>query len=160
LAAATNVFEQLDTAMRSNVLATLSLLEISKTFHHLEAFIHCSTAFVNADRDGFQAEVFDLISIYQILQVLPPLNFDPEEMAQLILQMHPNEIEKATPSILGNYPNVYTFTKAMAERILVKIDGFRLIVIGEKAWFYTNVFCETLHYWLYLEVKQVICYNM
>jgi hypothetical protein len=44
-------------------------------------------------------------------------------MVQLILQMDPNELEKRTPSIIGNYPNTYTFSKAITERILDKRKG-------------------------------------
>jgi len=110
-AASTDFKERLDDAVRKNVVGTLQLFELSKTFKHLECFVHVSTAYVNSDRMGYHDEV------------LPPLNFDPEEMMNTILQMDPVQIEKVTPNILGKYPNTYTFTKAMTERILEKRRG-------------------------------------
>ncbi len=37
-----------------------------------------------------------------------------------MLGMSPEDLEKATPSLLGTYPNTYTFTKALAEELLVR----------------------------------------
>jgi len=110
-AATVDFKERLDEATKKNVLGSLQLLEVAKGCRNLEAFIHVSTAYVNCDRQG------------HIMEELPPLTFNPEEMVQLILQMQPNELEKATPGIIGTYPNTYTFTKAMTERILEKRRG-------------------------------------
>ncbi len=38
---------------------------------------------------------------------------------QSMLSMSNEDLEKATPSLLGSYPNTYTFTKALAEELLV-----------------------------------------
>ena len=58
--------------VRTNILASLRLFDMAKEFKHLGAYIHVSTAYVNADRGGFHEET------------LPPLNFKPEEMIQVI----------------------------------------------------------------------------
>eukprot|EP01117_Protostelium_nocturnum_P019428 TRINITY_DN8428_c0_g1_i3.p1 TRINITY_DN8428_c0_g1~~TRINITY_DN8428_c0_g1_i3.p1 ORF type:complete len:1163 (-),score=522.34 TRINITY_DN8428_c0_g1_i3:54-3542(-) len=110
-AATVDFKERLDKAVRQNVLGTLNLFELAKTFNHLQCFVHVSTAYVNSDRQGFHQEK------------LPPLRFDCEEMVQMILQMNPDDIDKATPGLIGNYPNTYTFTKAMAEIILKNRRG-------------------------------------
>jgi len=34
-----------------------------------------------------------------------------------------SEIEKQTPAIIGEFPNTYTYTKSMAERLLQKHRG-------------------------------------
>jgi nucleoside-diphosphate-sugar epimerase len=107
-AATVDFRERLDNAVKKNVLGTLQLFECAKTFHNLKGFVHVSTAYVNSDRQGFHAEE------------LPQLSFDPEETVQLILQMDQKELEKATPKLIGNYPNTYTYTKAIAERLLEK----------------------------------------
>jgi len=110
-AATVDFKERLDDAVRKNVLGTLQVFELARSLKHLDCFIHVSTAFVNSDRFGFHEEV------------LPPLTFDPEEMVQIILQMEPAQLEKATPHMIGKYPNTYTFTKAITERILDKKRG-------------------------------------
>jgi hypothetical protein len=44
-------------------------------------------------------------------------------MLQLILGMDPSEIEKKTASIIGTWPNTYTFSKAITEHILWRRKG-------------------------------------
>jgi hypothetical protein len=53
---------------------------MSKKFKHLTAYIHVSTAYVNADRGGFHEEN------------LPVLNFSPEETLQASGQLNPQLI--------------------------------------------------------------------
>jgi len=107
-AATVDFKERLDIAAKQNVLGTLNIFELARGFARLESFIHVSTAYVNSDREGFHREQ------------LPPLNCDAEEMVELILQMNPNDFERQTATMIGDYPNTYTFTKALAETILVK----------------------------------------
>jgi hypothetical protein len=45
---------------------------------------------------------------------------DPEESIQNILSMNPQYILDNEKSLIGAYPNTYTFTKSMAERTLNK----------------------------------------
>jgi thioester reductase-like protein len=40
-----------------------------------------------------------------------------------IFKLSKCQLVQETPRILGNYPNTYTFTKSMAERILKKKRG-------------------------------------
>jgi len=110
-AATVDFRERLDIATKQNVLGTLNIFELARGFHHLECFVHVSTAYVNSDRRG------------RHLETLPPLDFDVEEMVQLILQSNPEELEKATPHMIGSYPNTYTFTKAITEVILEQRRG-------------------------------------
>jgi len=110
-AASVDFKARLDIAVKQNVLGTLALFELAKSFRHLQAFVHVSTAYVNSDKPGFHAEE------------LPVLHFDPEEMVQLVLQMDERDIEKQTNRLIGKFPNTYTFTKAMAERILERRRG-------------------------------------
>ncbi|PRP88456.1 hypothetical protein PROFUN_03173 [Planoprotostelium fungivorum] len=110
-AATVDFRERLDVATMQNVMGTLNIFELSRTFQRLDCFLHVSTAYVNSDRRGTHMET------------LPPLDCDAEEMVQLILHTNPDELEKATPSIIGNYPNTYTFTKALTEVILAKRKG-------------------------------------
>ena len=49
-AAVVDFKERLDLAVKKNVLGTLGLFEMAKTFDNLQAFAHVSTAYVNSNR--------------------------------------------------------------------------------------------------------------
>jgi glycerol-3-phosphate O-acyltransferase/nucleoside-diphosphate-sugar epimerase len=115
LAASIDFKERLDKAVESNVLGTLRLFNLAKKFTKLQAFIHCSTAYVNSNRlDG---GVID--------EALPPITFDPEEMVRTIMAKHKSQIDSFSDKLLRkfNYPNTYTFTKAISEHILALRRG-------------------------------------
>lgn len=75
---------------------------------NIEIFTHVSTCYVNCNKKGYIQE-----KIYEN-------NQDPEEIVRGILSMSPEEQDKNLAQILGDYPNTYTFTKALAERTLKK----------------------------------------
>jgi nucleoside-diphosphate-sugar epimerase len=45
---------------------------------------------------------------------------DPETLLENLRKIPPEAIEAATPGIIGNYPNTYTYTKNIGERMLLK----------------------------------------
>lgn len=51
------------------------------------------------------------------------MEFDVEQHINNLKSLSVKEIEKQTPAILGEFPNTYTFTKAMGERLLEKHRG-------------------------------------
>lgn len=67
-----------------------------------------STAYVNCEKKGFIKE-----EIYDIQE-------DSEEVIAKVMKMSVKEQEENLKSILGSWPNTYTFTKSMAERTLRK----------------------------------------
>ncbi|EGG23421.1 hypothetical protein DFA_05553 [Cavenderia fasciculata] len=110
-AASIDFRERLDKAIESNLYGSLRMLELAKQLKNLVAMVHCSTAYVNSNREGWLDEE------------LPVLDFNPEEMVELIMKQDVQTIEKITPNLLGAYPNTYTFTKAITERILALRRG-------------------------------------
>ncbi|EFA75040.1 hypothetical protein PPL_11725 [Heterostelium album PN500] len=110
-AASIDFRERLDKAIESNLYGTLHAFEVAKRLKNLIAFVHCSTAYVNSNREGWLDEE------------LPVLDFNPEEMVELIMKQDVANIDKITPNLLGAYPNTYTFTKAITERILALKRG-------------------------------------
>lgn len=70
-----------------------------------------STCYVNSDKRGYIEE-----KIYDV-------DFDVEDHINALKSLSIEEIEKQTPSILGEFPNTYTFTKSMGERMLRKHRG-------------------------------------
>lgn len=104
--------ERLDRAVELNVNGSLRLLQLAQQCVSMDGFIHISTAYVNSNRRGWIDE-----KIYN-------LGFDPEEMLNKIGQLKETELEKITGSgILGEWPNTYTFTKAITEALLQKKRG-------------------------------------
>ncbi|KYQ91002.1 hypothetical protein DLAC_07895 [Tieghemostelium lacteum] len=110
-AASIDFRERLDKAIESNLYGSLHMLELSKKLKNCLGFVHCSTAYVNSNREGWLDEE------------LPVLDFNPEEMVELIMKQDIRTLEKITPNLLGAYPNSYTFTKAITERILTLKRG-------------------------------------
>lgn len=123
-AATINFNEPLADAVNQNVLGTLRLFAIAQHCKRLLAFTHISTAYVNCIKKGLVEEV-----VY-------PLDFDPQQMLDTLLEKSPEEIDKLTPQLLGEYPNSYTFTKSLTEHLLIQRRGniplllFRPTIIG------------------------------
>eukprot|EP01111_Echinosteliopsis_oligospora_P006266 TRINITY_DN2032_c0_g1_i1.p1 TRINITY_DN2032_c0_g1~~TRINITY_DN2032_c0_g1_i1.p1 ORF type:complete len:1215 (-),score=254.54 TRINITY_DN2032_c0_g1_i1:38-3682(-) len=123
-AASIDFKERLDKAVESNVLAPLRMLSLAKRMKNLDAFVHCSTCYVNANRP------FETHS-----ETLPPLKFNPEDMVHYIMKQKVADIDKVTDNLLSKYgyPNTYTFTKAMSENIVAARRGELPIYIVRPA---------------------------
>lgn len=68
-----------------------------------------STCYVNSDKSGFiEEEIYDNSE-------------DPEDQLKRLLSMDSVKLKEATPALLGRYPNTYTYTKSLVERIFKKI---------------------------------------
>lgn len=51
--------------------------------------------------------------------VLFSLDLKAEEMLDMVECLPPSALEAATPHLLGAYPNTYTFTKRLAEDLVI-----------------------------------------
>ena len=110
-AASVNFDDPLLDAIQINYFGCLRVLKLAKECVKLECLCHVSTAYVNSDKQGLIEE-----KIYT-------LNRDPEEIIREILQMNPQYIIDNEKTLIGRYPNTYTYTKSMAERALLKTHG-------------------------------------
>jgi hypothetical protein len=70
-----------------------------------------STCYVNSEKRGYIEE-----KIYEV-------DFDVEKHINYLKTLSVQDIEKQTPAILGEFPNTYTYTKSMSERLLRKHRG-------------------------------------
>lgn len=105
--AATVKFDEvLKVSVTMNVKGTQSLLHLAKRMRNLEAFIHVSTAYCNCDR-----EVID--------EVVYPSPADPKKVMEMVEWLDDDVLADITPKLLGNRPNTYTYTKALAESLIV-----------------------------------------
>ncbi|RZF42062.1 hypothetical protein LSTR_LSTR006655 [Laodelphax striatellus] len=99
--------EALKLSVTINMLGTKRLIELCHKMTNLEALIHVSTAYCNCDRDEVDEEIYP-----------PP--YEPEQIIQCVQWMDESLIQVITPKLIGNRPNTYTFTKALAEDMLLK----------------------------------------
>lgn len=111
IAASVDFNSRLDQAIEINIDGALQMQQLAKECKYMECFTHMSTCYVNSDKRGFIEE-----KIYDI-------DFDVEKRIDSFRQLSVQEIEKQTPDIIGEFPNTYTYTKSMGERMLMKNRG-------------------------------------
>ncbi|XP_037071461.1 putative fatty acyl-CoA reductase CG5065 [Pollicipes pollicipes] len=102
--------EALKVSVNMNVKGTQSLLNLAKNMKRLEAFIHVSTAYCNCDREVVEEMVY-------------PSPADPKKVMDTVEWLEEDIIADITPKLLGDRPNTYTFTKALAESLIVNEKG-------------------------------------
>ncbi|XP_068081075.1 putative fatty acyl-CoA reductase CG5065 isoform X2 [Anabrus simplex] len=98
--------ETLKLAVTINLIGTKQLVKLCHHMLKLKALIYVSTAYCNCDKD-------------EVKEVIYPPPYDPEKIMQCIEWMDDKLIKTITPVIIGNRPNTYTFTKALAESVLL-----------------------------------------
>lgn len=98
-------------AIQTNLTGTLRVIEFAKSLDNLAAFLHLSTSFCNSNYRGLITE-----------KVYPPVQY-PYEM----LRMAENDdawVNCKTRAdwlhIIKEHPNTYTFTKQLAENLVLK----------------------------------------
>ncbi|XP_015117031.1 putative fatty acyl-CoA reductase CG8306 [Diachasma alloeum] len=105
--AATLDFEAgLKPAVDINLLGTRRVVQLAQEIRNLKALVHVSSAYVNS----FLLETKE--------QIYPP-PADVDEVLALVGGKDEKAIEEATPQLLKNHPNAYTFSKHLAEHEVV-----------------------------------------
>ena len=101
----------LRTAIRTNLTGTLRMIEFAKNLKDLASFVHLSTAFCNSNYRGLLSE-----KVY-------PSPHDPYEMMKLAENdsawLNCNT-RAEWQHIIKEHPNTYTFTKQLAENLVLK----------------------------------------
>lgn len=108
--------EKLKLSVTINVLGTQRLVELCKKMANLEALIHVSTAYCNCNRTEVKEEVY-----------APPLG--PDQVTALVDCLDEDLVDSLTDKLIGDRPNTYTFTKALAENWLKENKGDLPLVI-------------------------------
>ncbi|XP_041447191.1 uncharacterized protein LOC399063 isoform X1 [Xenopus laevis] len=104
--------ESLRDAMQLNVIATRQLIYLAQKMKKLEVFIHVSTAYANCNRKQIEEMVYP-----------PPV--DPKKLIESLAWMDDSLVNNITPKLIGDRPNTYTYTKALAEYV-VQQEGSKL----------------------------------
>ncbi|KAH8247093.1 hypothetical protein KR032_009193 [Drosophila birchii] len=104
--------EPLHIALAINTRGTKLMLQLAKEMTLLEAFVHISTAFSNC-------------VIYDIKEKFysEHLNCDSQKILQLSDLLSDELLDSMEPALLGSFPNTYTYTKALAEDVIVREAG-------------------------------------
>ncbi|XP_076862675.1 fatty acyl-CoA reductase 1 isoform X1 [Brachyhypopomus gauderio] len=102
--------EPLKHALQLNVIATQQLLALAQQMQHLDAFIHISTAYANCNRR-------------HIDEVIYPPPVEPKKLIDSVKWMDDAIVRDITPRLIGDRPNTYTYTKALAECVVQQESG-------------------------------------
>ncbi|XP_033326344.1 putative fatty acyl-CoA reductase CG5065 [Megalopta genalis] len=108
--------EALKLSVTINIVGTKQLLNLCHRMDNLEALIHVSTAYCNCDRKDVAEEIY-------------PVAAEPEDVIALTKVMDARMVDNITPTLIGNRPNTYTFTKALTERLLQSESGYLPVAI-------------------------------
>ena len=104
----------------TNLQALVSLLTLPhfllRETHSLLSQIHVSTAYCNCNRTEVKEVVYD-----------PPIN--PDQVVSLVNTLDEDIVDSLTKQLIGDRPNTYTFTKALAECWLKENKGDLPLVI-------------------------------
>ncbi|XP_062917667.1 fatty acyl-CoA reductase 1 isoform X4 [Mobula hypostoma] len=102
--------ETLKDAMQLNVVATRRLLAFAQLMKKLEVFIHVSTAYAHCNRKHIEEVIYP-----------PPV--DPKKLIEALEWMDDDLVQDITRKLIGERPNTYTYTKAMAEYVVQQECG-------------------------------------
>lgn len=97
--------EALRISVAMNVCGTQRLLQFCRRMKNIAVFAHASTAYANCDRSHI------LESVYT-----PPM--EPQKLVDALAWMDDEMVSSLTPLLVGQRPNTYTFTKALAEYVV------------------------------------------
>ncbi|CAH0385057.1 unnamed protein product [Bemisia tabaci] len=99
--------EALPSAVDLNTRGTKRVIELCHSIYKLEALVHVSTAYSNADKREIQEVVYS-----------PPGN--PNHVMECCENMPQEMLDLIAERIQKNHPNTYTVTKAMAEWLVAE----------------------------------------
>ncbi|KAM8703079.1 hypothetical protein ACLKA7_005417 [Drosophila subpalustris] len=101
--------EPLHVALDINTRGTLLVVQLAKEMRRLETFVHVSTAFSNC-------------VIHHINEAYYPDNLtcSSDKVLKLREILSNDLIDNMSPAFLKDFPNTYTFTKALAEQVVQK----------------------------------------
>jgi fatty acyl-CoA reductase len=99
--------EPLKLAVQMNIVGTRQVLALTKRLKRLEAFVHISTAYANCDRTHISECVYN-----------SPVNHD--KLCEAVEWCDEDLVKLLTPKVIQLRPNTYTYTKAIAETLVLQ----------------------------------------
>ncbi|KAE8743217.1 hypothetical protein FOCC_FOCC011197 [Frankliniella occidentalis] len=108
VAATVRFNEHLRMAFQINVQGTRAVLDLCREIPGLAALVHMSTAYCNCIRKDATGEV-----VY-------PAPTTADALQSELDRRDDKQVEEDTASLIGGYVNTYTFTKAVAENVVLE----------------------------------------
>ncbi|KAF5284905.1 hypothetical protein FQA39_LY16860 [Lamprigera yunnana] len=134
VAATVRFDEKLKLAMAINVKGPREVLHLCKEMNNLKAIVHVSTAYSNCNLSFIEEKFYP-----------PPI--DSKKLIVLTDTIQERLLDKVTPILLDQWPNTYTYTKAVAEDI-VRQDGDGLPVAIFRPAVVVSTYKEPMKGWI------------
>jgi alcohol-forming fatty acyl-CoA reductase len=90
-----------------NIIGVKKIIDLCKLLNNLVSFIHISTAYSNCDRLHISEEVYN-----------SPVK--PEKLIEACDWIQDDLVNYLTPKVIQLKPNTYTYTKAIAETLIIQ----------------------------------------
>ncbi|KAJ9066069.1 cyclin-dependent kinase inhibitor far1 [Entomophthora muscae] len=121
-----------------NTMGVVRLLGLADKCKNLQGIVHVSTAYVNCN----------LKSIVIEEKVYPIAIGDPHYLVDNIPKISQPELDSLEESVLKEYPNTYTFTKALTEHVLVsKSSQWNIAIVRPSI--ITSAICSPTPGWIH-----------
>ncbi|KAJ9053737.1 cyclin-dependent kinase inhibitor far1 [Entomophthora muscae] len=121
-----------------NTMGVVRLLELADKCKNLQGIVHVSTAYVNCN----------LKSIVIEEKVYPITIGDPHYLIENIPLVGQPELDSLEKCVLKEYPNTYTFTKALTEHVLVsKSNRWNIAIVRPSI--ITSAICSPIPGWIH-----------
>jgi alcohol-forming fatty acyl-CoA reductase len=105
MAASVNFEEPIKNALNHNVRAVKYTIDVAKKMPNLISMVHLSTAFCNTEQKVLDEITYDW-------------DMDPIKLLDCAETMNDEILESAKKALLKTHPNVYTYTKRLAELLV------------------------------------------
>ncbi|EFN70870.1 Fatty acyl-CoA reductase 1 [Camponotus floridanus] len=102
--------QKLRTMANIHVQSTKQILLLAKEMPDLKAFVHLSSVFA-----------YSVIKSIEEKHYPPPLETD--KLLSLLNNLNDDKLETIAPALIGTWPNVFAFTKAIAEDTVLRYRG-------------------------------------
>ncbi|CAK1592918.1 unnamed protein product [Parnassius mnemosyne] len=138
IAATVKFDEQIKTALLINARGTREALRLATDCKDLRSFVYVSTAYTHATCDRIGTSVLERFN-----ESPAPAN----AMIQMAETMSHEKLDAMTPSLIGKWPNTYSFSKAVSEEI-VRIMGVNLPVCVVRPAIVISTYRDPIPGWL------------
>lgn len=105
VAATVRFDEKLDIAVTVNVRPVRDLARLAKQMLNLKSFMYVSTAFSNCVNNVIEEKIY-------------PASIDYEKLISMVENLPKDILNRITPTLIGKYPNTYSYTKQIGESII------------------------------------------
>ncbi|KAJ9053736.1 cyclin-dependent kinase inhibitor far1 [Entomophthora muscae] len=121
-----------------NTMGVVRLLELADKCKNLQGIVHVSTAYVNCNLKNIVIEE----------KVYPITIGDPHYLIENIPLVGQPELDSLEKCVLKEYPNTYTFTKALTEHVLVsKSSRWNIAIVRPSI--ITSAICTPTPGWIH-----------